>query len=164
MAYQTIDLAKLATGEPTSQELFRRTRDNFEDHEDRLNAIELTANKFAPIEFEVVGPIGVTQVQDSLLFTRIPLDIRILAVRMIAKTAGIGGAHTVDLKYKRGTDPWATLLFAPMQISFSAGDLAVFSGNVSVAELDLNDYLRMDISTVQQRGNGLLVQLEYEGR
>ena len=58
MAFITIPDSWLTVGEAIKKRLFVRLKDNLDDHESRLNAVEAGVNKVVIFDFEVIGHIS----------------------------------------------------------------------------------------------------------
>lgn len=162
MAFTAITSVQIAAGEPTAQELFTKTKDNFDDHESRITVLESAILSAAPIRF------GVTNYNDFLPATqvdveRIPYNLQILSARILVIDAGTSGTLQVDLEYKRGANPWTSIFSSLPSVPFSDGDYALSSnGIVSVTDLLLGDLLRLNINSGQAGNVQFLVLVEYE--
>ena len=58
MAFISIPSSLIQVGKAVKKELFDKIKDNFDDHETRINGIELGANKVEVFNFEVIGFIN----------------------------------------------------------------------------------------------------------
>ncbi len=162
MSFITITLAQIAAGEPTAQELFTKTKDNFDDHESRLNVVESAINTFPPIRFGVTNYIAnlpATQVD----IERIPYAITVLSGRILVFDAGSSGTLSIDLEYKRNSDPWTTIFSTLPSVAYTAGDYAMSTdGVISVPSLLLGDLVRLNINSGQAGNKAFAVLLDYE--
>lgn len=162
MSFVTLTLAQIAAGEPTAQELFTKVKDNFDDHESRLNTTEAAVNSFNPIRFGVTNYIyylPATQVDVE----RIPFDITLLAARILVMDAGSSGTIAIDLEYKRNTDPWTTIFSTLPTASYTSGNFFLSSdGVISVPNLLLGDLLRLNINSGQAGNKQFAVLVDYE--
>jgi hypothetical protein len=58
MSFITIPSSWLNVGEAIKKKIFTRIKDNLDDHETRLNAVEQGVNKVTIFNFEVIGYIS----------------------------------------------------------------------------------------------------------
>lgn len=169
MAYIEIDAAEVATGEGVSSTVGTKIRDNFIDHEDRIDNLEGTNLNYRPIEFVVTGDYLVA---DAVLYDRITFDVDITANHLIIPIAGTSGTTEIDIEYKRGVGAWTSIFSTKPAVIYTAGDLGLSSeegtgetkGVVSTVSLLAGDYLRLNIDS-RQTGSlspGFIVQLEIE--
>lgn len=162
MAFSTITTAQIASGEPTSQDLFQKVKNDFDDHESRLSTLETSSNLFAPFNFEIVGPYGSGIAVDGLMHDVIRFNITVLNVLLFIHKAGVSGTTTIDVEYKRGVGAFTSILSAPLSVVYTSGDFFVASGTLSVTSLLANDIIRLNVDSAQVLGQGFSVKLEYE--
>lgn len=164
MAYTAITTAEITAGEPTTQDLFTKIKDDFDNHETRITNVELAVSSYRPLEYEVNGGYwGLTVPYTGLLYDRINFNMTLLAARLIIYQAGTSGTTEVDVEYKRGAGAWTTIFTTTPSVAYSAGDLAISTNAIlAVTSLEAGDLLRVNLDTVQQVAFGFKLQLEYE--
>lgn len=164
MAYTPFTTAEVTAGEPVTQDLFTKVKDDFADHETRITAVEAATSSYRPLEYDIQGGYwGLTIPYTGILYDRINFSMTLLAARLIIVTAGTSGTTTVNVEYKRGAGSWTTIFTTKPSVAYTAGDLAVSTNAVlAVTSLQAGDFLRVNIDTVQQVTFGLKLQLEYE--
>lgn len=160
MAFTPLNSSMIAAGKPTRQELFTVTKDNFDDHETRITSLEGSIGQSIPIDFSITGEVSQGYVMDGLLHHRVHQNITVLGVRLVTMDAGSAGTIEIDVKYKRGANPFATILTSNITQVFSAGDYAVSSGVIAVPSLLLGDILRLDVVSVQTGAREVHVYIE----
>lgn len=160
MAFTPLSSSMISAGKPTRQELFSLTKSNFDDHETRITSLEGSIGQAQPIDFAITGEVSQGYVQNGLLHHRVHQNITLLGVRLLTIDAGSAGTIEVDVKYKRGANPFATILTANITQAFGAGDYAVTSGTLGVTDLLLGDILRLDVVSVQTGAREVHVYLE----
>jgi len=160
MAFTPINSSLIAAGKPTRQELFTLTKDNFDDHETRITSLEGSIGQSQPIDFAITGEVSQGYVQNALLHHRVHQNMTVLGVRLMTMDAGSAGTIEVDVKYKRGANPFASILSATITQAFGAGDYAVSSGTIAVPDLLLGDILRLDVLSVQTGAREVHVYIE----
>lgn len=165
MAFTAFNSTEIEAGKPNKQELWTKTKDNFDSHEDRILTLEASIASFVPLTFEVFGPYTVNAApQTGVMYERISFNMTALACRIMVQTAGPSGTLEVDIKYKRGAGAFTTIFSTKPSVSYSAGDLGLSTNGVlSVTDFLAGDIFRLDITSNQGSGaEGFIVYLEYE--
>jgi hypothetical protein len=163
MAYSALTDAETNAGEPGTQSLFKKIKDDLIDHESRIVTAEGANAQLFPIEFEVNGEINDSAIVNGLLHYRVSAALTVLAVRALVVTAGSAGTLSVDVEYKRGGGAWTSLLSAPITIAFGSGNFATASGVLSVTGLLAGDLLRLDVTSIQTGMKSFAVYVENKG-
>lgn len=162
MSFITLTEEQIATGEPTAQELFRKIKDNDDDHESRLGTVEGAVNSYPPIRFGVTDYAHATPVTEVDI-ERIPFDLVILGARLLVMDAGSSGTLEVDVQYKRGVGAWTSIFSTHPSVSYTDGDYALSTNAViSTPQLLLGDLVRLDILTPQIGNRQFSLLLEFE--
>jgi hypothetical protein len=164
MPYQELTAGEVAAAEPVSSELTTKIRDNFIDHESRLQVVEAANSVFPPIIFRVNGPYGLYGALDGILKTTTNFSFTITGVRILVDQAGTAGTVEVDIKRKRGGGAYETIFSTRPSVGFAAGDDALSSNAIldgSKTDIEAADILRLDQTSVQTGGIGYLVRIDY---
>ncbi len=166
MSFSAFNANEIAAGEPNKQELWQKLKDNFDDHETRIEAIETGAiTTFLDLEYSVGGDYSIVGAATGLCYQRMSVDITILAGRLFILTAGSAGTTEIDILFKRGAGAWTSIFSTKPSVAFGAGSLAVSSNGVlnpSNVNLQVGDFVRLDITSVQTNGIGLIGLLSIE--
>jgi len=165
MAFTTLTSGEIAAGEPVKQELFQKTKDNFDDHEARIASTEAAVGFVEPITFGLLGPYPLKgNSQTGVLYYRLTNSITVLAIRLFIFQAGTAGTTQVDVLYKRGANPFVSLFSTLPSVGFAAGNFGLSTdGVLSTTSLLSGDILRLDLTSVQTGGaEGAEVIIEYE--
>lgn len=162
MAFTAITTAQIASGEPTSQDLFQKIKDNFDDLDSRTTVVETANNIFRPIQFDVVGPYGAEIVVDGLMYDLLRFDITVLNVILFIHDAGASGTTTVDIEYKRGVGAFTSILSSPVSATSANGDYYIATATLGTTSLLTGDILRLNVDSVQVGATGFTVMLEFE--
>lgn len=165
MAFSAITSGAITAGQPTTQELFTKIKDNFDNHESRLLDVESAVNSFLPIEFSVYGPYTLNSAPSTgVLYERLSFNFTALAARILIHTAGPSGTLEVDIKLSRSGGAFATIFSTKPSVVYTAGDLALSTNAVlSTTSFLAGDILRLDITSNQGVGaEGFTAYLEYE--
>lgn len=149
MPFTALTDEQIATGEPTSQPLFQRIKDDFDDHESRLADLEAGSASSTPLAFEVFGKLDSSHVDDEVVIMRVAQNMTLTGCRLLVGTAGSSGTLQVDIKYKRAAGAWTTILSAAMSSAYTEGDYDVVSGALAVTDIQAGDLLRLDLQSVQ---------------
>jgi len=163
MVFVPITDPQTEAGEPTAQELFKKIKDNDDDHESRISANETAVNKFVPIQFQVVGG---QRIQDELMVERIFFDIKILSARIRVINAGTSGKIIVDIERSIDNGSSFSSIFSTLpEADFSDGDhFRSTTQVISVSDIDSGDLLRFNIDSIQVGNREFYMELEFESR
>lgn len=163
MAFTVINNSEIEAGDPVTQPLQQKIKDNFDDHEARILANAASAAALQPILFDVGGKYASIGVKSDLLVYRAIFDFKITAARLTIWTAGTSGSTEVDVRLDDGTP--STIFSTRPSVAFSAGDLAVSSNAIFITS-PLNvltgEFLILDQTAVQTKGDGYSLALEIE--
>jgi hypothetical protein len=162
MAQEEITTAEIQPGKPVSTEILRKAKGNIEDHEERLTAAETGATTRPPIIFAVVGTLNTPFAVDGILHEPIRQALTITAVRVLVITAGSSGTFTADVERKRGGGAWTSVINAPIDVDYSAGDYAQESGVIAISDLEPGDLLRLNIDAAQAGMEDAYIYVENE--
>lgn len=165
MAFITLTTTEIGTGKPTTNSALTKVKDNFDNHESRLIAVESGgAVTYPPIIMRVNGYYAGKNLTDGLLKTTLNFNLTITGVRLIIDVAGSSGTTEIDLEYKRGVGSWTSIFTTKPSVVYSAGNDASSSNAVldtSKVALEAGDFLRLDLKSVQTAGNSFMVRIDY---
>jgi hypothetical protein len=162
MAFIEITSAEITAGEPTSQALFQKIKDNDDDINSRMGVVELAINTFAPIRFSVTNYSALTPATEVDI-ERVHFDMTLLGARLLVVDAGTSGTLEIDIEYKRGGGSWSTIFSTKPSVVYSLGNYALSTNAVfSVTDLLSGDLLRLNINTPQVNNRQFILLLEYE--
>ena len=167
MSFTVITPGEIASGEPVNATTMGKVKDNFDDHESRLQVIESgTATTYPPLIFRVGGSIWIQGALDGIIKTTTNFPIQITGARLISDVAGSSGTTEIDIKWKRGSAGWVSIFSTKPSLSYSAGNDATSSNavlNASNVELLAGDLIRLDLTSVQTDAYGFTVRVDYVG-
>lgn len=159
MAFIALSTAEIQSGKATKQELFQKTKDNFDDHESRISDLEASATSTDPFVFTVQG---MAPIQDELSIIRVPFGITVTGVKLFVWQAGNAGTVTVDVERKVGAGAWATILTSTIASAYTAGDYdLVNAAGISIPSIAAGSFLRLNIDSMQSGLSGFQVIIEY---
>ncbi len=164
MAFDPIEQAKIQAGQPVTQDLFGKTRTNFNDHETRILTLEGAIGAFLPIEMNHFGAYSLLSDKVGLVFyNRITFGLTVNAGRVVAHTAGVSGDLEIDILFKRGVAAFVSIFSTLPKVNFSVGDLGIGTGVLDPGEVSLlaGDILRLDLVSSQADGLGLTGIVEF---
>lgn len=167
--YKTITSAEIQSGKPITNDLLTKVKDNFENVDERVTALETGGGQvFPPMILTVRGDYGsigsLTIPATNLIKTTINFNLVITNVFLIIDEAGTDGTTEVDLKYKRGAGAYTSVFDTLPSVAYTAGDDAISSNAVLDASdsiLVAGDLLRLDITSAQTNASGLIVRIDY---
>ena len=161
MAFTAITSGEITSGQPVATTTQTKIKDNFDDHETRLEAMESFNAANPPIIFRVNGqyPVAtdVTKTTSNFAFN-------IAGVRILVDQAGSSGTVQIDIKRKRGAGSFTSIFTVLPSVAYSAGNDALSTNAVldsGVIDLVAGDILRLDITSAQVSGSGFLVRIDY---
>lgn len=162
MAFDPLNTTEIAAGKPTKQELFGKTKGNFDDHESRLIVVEGAIGRLPPIAFDVIGLLYPALIADELMIYRVENNLTITAARLLVKRAGTASSIQIDVEYKRGAGAWTSILSSPITALYSLGDYALVSGTLALQSFQTGDLLRLNLDAIQTSMVGFSTYLENE--
>jgi hypothetical protein len=159
--FSSISSSLIVAGEPVKQELWTKTKDNFDDHESRISSLETTSLVFKPIDFYISGHYYIYGTQSGVLFEKLTYDIEIQSTNLILLTTGSAGNLEVDLLFKRGANPFVSVYATKPILNNTASQFDINTGVLSTTTLLAGDVLRLDITQAMTNNTGFMLQLEY---
>lgn len=153
MAYVTIDPDSIEVGDPLKKELFDLIKDNFDDHETRIQTLSGGSGKISVFNDEIyIG--GSAQTTGVLYFEAYqPFNVVEVSIQIFEKSPATSGYLTVDAKKNTDTNDanFTTILTTPPTINIATDpdytrETAVI--NTGAQTLDTGDILRIDITAL----------------
>ena len=155
MPFITIDPATIEVGKPNKKELWDRIKDNFDDHELRLQAFS-GGSGIAPLINETVN-VGSTA--SSLLTGIIYFEViqeciaTSLAIQFFDKSPATTGLLTVDVKKNTSTNPagFASIMTSPASLNAATdANYTRKTGtiNTGVQFLPVGTIVRIDVTSL----------------
>lgn len=153
MAYVTIDPDSIEVGDPLKKELFDLIKDNFDDHETRIQTLSGGSGKVIVFDFVVnIGPnAGTTKLTyfkalQSIIITEVTIQI-------FEKTPAITGTISVDVKKNTDTNDanFTTILTTQPSVDIATDpDYTSDSGviNTGAQTIAAGSLVRLDITSL----------------
>lgn len=161
MSFSAITTGQIAAGEPISQDLLTKVKDNFDDHESRISGLASALAAFRPLTFHVTGEFYRAGVQSLLLFHRINFDCTLSAGRLVLLRPGSSGTLTVDVLLKRGAGAWNSIFTVKPSIVGPGSAYDVANGTLGTVALLNGDLLGLSIDSAMVGCKGFLAELDY---
>lgn len=162
MAFEELDSTELTTGKPVKQELWTKTKNSLDDHEERISDLEAATASNEPLVFYVKGNYVSFGTFTGAATRRLSSNITITAVRVFIVDGGSAGTTEIDLLYKRGGAGFTTIFTTKPSVVYSAGDYQLSSNAVLlVTDLQAADILRLDITSSQTGNEEFHVYIDY---
>lgn len=168
MSFTSLSSTEVETGKPVTSTTANKIRTNFDDHENRIEALESGSSVDLPaITFSVNGPYSLFQsitVLPSVCKTAVNFSLNITGIRLYINTPGSSGTTSIDIKKKSGAGSWTSVLTTPPSVAYTAGADAVSTNAVidpSQALVLAGDLLRLDIISCQPDAVGFFVRIDY---
>lgn len=167
MAYVPINSTEIAVGEPVRSDTQTKLKDNFDNHETRILAVESgNTTVYQPIIMRVNGSYNqLLSPGTNILRTTMNFNLTVTGVRLLIDNAGVSGTTEIDLLYKRGAGAWTSILTTKPSVIYSAGSNAISSNtvlNAGQVALQAGDLLRMDLTSSQdQTATNFMVRVDF---
>jgi hypothetical protein len=154
MSFITIPSAWILVGEAIKKQLFTRIKDNLDNHETRINAVEAGINKVDIFNFEVTGyifnytaleliGIGTYKAPQDMIITEV--KIAILNSASSPYTSSSSGSTKIDLERSiNGGATWSTVLIGQPTVGdgyYLAGETSTIVSFITGGEILLQDQL-----------------------
>jgi hypothetical protein len=119
MAYNPVSGTEIETGKPVTNTTLTKVKDNFEDHEDRIEDLEGgSAVDYPPIELFIGGYYGDQGAATGWVKYVPNFDMTITGVRLYIDVAGSAGTTEIDLQVKSGVNPYASIFTTLPSVAF----------------------------------------------
>lgn len=152
MAYSPIDLSTIKVGDPIKKELLDKIRNNFQDHEERIQIIAGGSGKISLINEDAYVLSNASGQLTGCFFVEVIQACIITegSIQLFAKGSATSGSLTVDVKKNTTTNPsgFNTIFSTPPTLNMAvAADYSKNAGIVNPAAqaLAVGDILRVDI-------------------
>lgn len=161
MPFDPLNSTEIESGKPVASTTQTKVKENFDDHETRIQTLEAGTSVYPPIIFRVNGrPV----VLENVFKTTSNFSFEITGARILVDEAGSAGTIEVDILRKRGAGAYETIFTTQPSVAYTAGDDALSSNAVldgSKIDIEAGDILRMDITSIQTDGKNFLVRIDY---
>lgn len=158
----TFNASEIAAGQPVKQELWQGVKDDFEDLDTRVSAVEAATSTVQPLIFAVTGPHFLYGAVNEVCVIRAPYSLTLTDVKLFVVQGGTDGTLLVDIQKKSGAGAYATVFSTKPSVIFSAGNYATSTNAaISVPAVSNGDFLRLDINTVMTQCSEFYVFLYH---
>jgi hypothetical protein len=161
MPFDPINTTEIESGKPVASTTQTKIKENFDDHESRIQTLEGGSAVYPPIVFRVNGT---PEVITNVFKTTTNFSFTITGARLLIDEAGSAGTLEVNILRKRGAGSYETIFTTRPSVAYTAGDDALSSNAVldaSKVDIEAGDILRMDITSIQTDGKNFLVRIDY---
>jgi hypothetical protein len=165
MSFTAVTTTEISAGKPTTTTTFTKIKDNFDNHEQRIGALETGGTTtYPPIILRVNGCYATQGVLANILKTVCNFDLTITGVRLYIESAGTTGTTEVDLKVSHSGGAYTSIFTTKPSVSYTVGNDGV-STNAVLDPTKVNilsgDLIRLDTTSVQVNGFGFMVRIDY---
>lgn len=180
MSYSAITATEIEVGKPVKKSLFNKVKDNFDDHETRVNSLEAGASKIEVANFELGGYIdhynlselsSVAMHHANTAFTISELEVVIIDSPNALDSGGsaiVSSADgTLELELEKSTDGGAnfgTILSTRPQVidgengaGSSSNDVANVSAILANSSVNSGDILRIKVTSKKDTQGSFLI-------
>lgn len=164
MSYKEINASEIAAGEPTTNTVLTKVKDNLINHETRTTSLEGgSAVVYPPLEFRVNGYYHYQGAATGWVTDIAPFNLTITGVRLYIDRAGTAGDTEIDLMVKSGSGLYTSVFTTKPKCNFINGDDAIFAGilNQSMTNVLQGASMRLDTTSVQTLGHSFTVRIDY---
>lgn len=160
MAYEEIDIDTIKVGDPITKELLDLIKDNFTDHETRINAAETTGGSV----FIFNGDLSLknfNQADPYILYYKAMQNFSVSEFRaqLFSKGGVVSGSLSLDIQKSSDTNDanFNTILSSDLSFNF-ASDAAysqkVATINSSLSNISIDDVLRIEVTSIPSGFSG----------
>jgi len=167
MAFVTHDPSQLEVGKAVRKELWDKTKDNEDDLDSRVSALEASGQKIVIINDDIVNLAQYANgnALEGLVVYEAPLDLSLITAEITVSTAGTSGTVEADVRTGPNRTTLSSVFSTRPSVDFSAGDDAVSTNQVfAVTDIDEGELIVFDILTLQQAMGRLQVKILAEPR
>lgn len=160
-SFTALDPDKVVEGQPVTESLFTKVKNNLDDHETRIQSCEARTVSFPGITFRVNGSY---HAGEGFIKKMLSQSLTVTGVRILIDVAGSSGSTQVDIKVKRGGGPFTSIFLSQPIIASSAGNDALSAAgtlDLSMVDLLADDILRLDITSAQVDAKSFIVRIDY---
>jgi hypothetical protein len=167
MAFTSIPASAIEVGRAIKKSLFTTIKNNFDDHETRLNLVEAGVEGVQPIIFTVKGnyDLMTTAEKANVAKTSVSSDITITDVVLYIDEAGDAGTTEIDILTNTLSGPTYTTIFTTKPtVGFATGDDGTSVDQVldgSNVNVDAGDIIKLAITGSQNLPNSFMVRIDY---
>lgn len=171
MAFSSIGASLVAVGAALKQELFQLVKDNFDDHETRINSVEGAINRITPwngtvtnatTAASITGGFGIYQATADFTLNTAQIGVFDVSATSWTGTLEMDIQKSTSADFTSSTSIFTTKPSIDMTTvsDYDVSTNAVFGAGAAIST---GEYIRLDISSLP--GNGVLgkIQLLVEG-
>ncbi len=153
MAFTSISSTLINVGKAVKRELWLLTKNNFDDHEERISGLE-TAGSLIEVFDQTVYNASVAATLTGVLFFQAKQSMRITKVQVQIFTKGSISSGSVEIDLKKSSSlggSYSSIMTTKPILNFAtASDYDSDDGtiNASLASLDVDDFVRLDFTTL----------------
>ena len=162
MAYSSVDATRIVAGKPVRADDILGLRNNQEDLNTRVTAVEGVIVKVQVFNetihnLEFNGGSTIT----GFAYWRAPSAFTLTSATITQVTAGSAGTMEIDIQKGSSVSSMSTVFSTKPSLAYTAGNAATSSNAVfSSASVSANDFLRLDLTSIQT-GIGTLIITIY---
>jgi hypothetical protein len=164
MSYSALTTTEVTTGQPASSSTFSKIKDNFSDHESRIETLEAGSSvDYPPIILTVNGYFGQSITLPGTIYTVTNFNLRITGAYVYIINCGGSGTTEIDIQKGSG-GVYASIFNTRPSVDFSAGNLAISTNSVidgTAGTFSASDVIRLDIISAQSLSENFFVRLDY---
>jgi hypothetical protein len=165
MAYDDVTSTEIASGKPVATTVLGKVKDNFIDHEERLQELESgSAVDYPSITMGIDGFYG-DQGPATHWDQEFPnFDLTIVGARLIIDVAGISGTTEIDILVKPPAGAFTSIYSTKPSASYTDGDGFITTNQIldpTKVSVPAGSVIRLDTTSVQTNGQNCYVRLDY---
>lgn len=158
MAYSAITSTEVQVGKPVTSSLFTKVKDNFDDHESRILAVEAVTSQVVIFNFPILTAVTASTLT-GVTYWRCPFDVTLTDCKVVAYEIGsLTGDLELDVKKNTSPDSTGMTSVFTTQPSLDYGTASDYdeSSNAvfdaSEQDVSAGEWLRLDITSLPSGG------------
>lgn len=152
MAFNTLDPTQFEVGRPVRKELWQTVKDNEDDHNNRLNALETVASRVPIFNFPVTTLAQLSNATSIgvLSLYRANQNLSLVQGQLEVIRAGVSGVTTMDVLVGNDVDSLVSVFSVKPQLDFSEGDNARSVNQIfSLSSVNEGQLIALTFDTIQ---------------
>lgn len=165
MAYSSVDATRIVAGKPVRADDILGLRNNQEDLNTRVTAVENLTSKVVVFNEQLRGLdnfVGVTSFSQVAVY-RAASGFTLTGAKVTQFTAGSAGTLEIDVKVGSSLGSVSTIFSTKPSISYSVGNNSTSSNAVfSSQSVSANDWIILDITSIQTDQGDIHIEVTGE--
>lgn len=152
MSFVTINSASIEVGDALKAELFTQIKDNFDDHETRIQSLAAGTAKVSLINEDIYVGSTASALLTGVYYVEVLQACTVVegSIQFFTVSPATSGTLSVDIKKNTSTNPsgFTSLFSSVPSMTIATGNYSRSTGtiNTSYQSLSVGDILRVDVT------------------